>query len=201
MKQKLLILLAVLALTTNATAKIKLGLRGGANITHMSFSGDVMSAKNRTGFCLGPTMKIGLPLGFDIDVSALYNQWEADPEIYYDGACQITDTKGPSLRRKELAVPINLRKGFGLGDMASVFLFAGPQFAWRLGNGNIEEYGLVWDDSSISLNLGLGAMLIKCLELKAGYNVPLGHNGSLDGGSRRIDTKAGGWQIGAAIYF
>lgn len=199
MRKTLLALLLLLPLAS--PAKIKLGIRGGANITHFSFSGDVMDARNRTGFFLGPTMKIGLPAGLDIDISALYNQWEADPEIYYSGSCQITETKGPVFRRKEIAVPLNLRKGFGLGDKASLFLFAGPQVAWRLGKSEISEYTFRWKDSSLSLNMGFGAMLLGNLEIKANYNLALNRSGEFYDLSRDISAKSGGWQIGLAVYF
>ena len=42
-----------------------------------------ISGISKTGFYLGPTLKLGLPLGFDIDASLLYNQLEADPRYLY----------------------------------------------------------------------------------------------------------------------
>ena len=70
----MLIACAILMSAVTADAKVKFGIRGGVNITEMSFSSDVFEGKNRNGFYLGPTIKIGLPLGFDIDASAIYNQ-------------------------------------------------------------------------------------------------------------------------------
>ena len=202
MKKFFIILSVMLMTAVAAEAKIKFGVRAGANITEMSFSTDVLDAKNRTGFYLGPTVKIGLPLGFDVDASVIYNQWEADTEIYSDN-----NTKAPNLKRKALSLPLNLRKGFGLGDKASVFVFAGPQFSYNIGDKKIKEIDWEWKTTDISINVGVGAMLLNFLEVKANYNIPCGKTGefkvgeAVDGVYDTLRGKTGGWQIGAAVYF
>lgn len=195
---------------TAADAKIKIGLRGGLNVTNMTFNQELLDANNRTGFYLGPTIKVDLPLGVDIDVSLLYNQFEADSELYVEpgGGKFDYDDKFPSLKRKTLALPINIRKGFGFGDSFDVFVFAGPQFDFNLG-GDLEKYHLNWEwrSSAFSINLGAGMMLMNHLEARVNYNIACGTAGefkakeALDAVGDAVTGKTGGWQIGLAYYF
>lgn len=203
--RKTIIALALLLATVSASAGIKFGIRGGVNVTNVSIA-DIPGI-SKTGFYLGPTLKLGLPLGFDIDASLLYNQLEADPDIYvtqadYPTVHQADDPtgdKGPNLKRKAISIPLNLRKGFGFGDNASIFLFAGPQISWNIGDKSITEYNYKWKSADISVNAGVGVMLLKRIEVKANYTFPCSSAGKSEGGEP-YDWKLKGWQIGMAIY-
>lgn len=203
--RKTIIALALLLATVSASAGIKFGIRGGVNVTNVSIA-DV-SGISKTGFYLGPTLKLGLPLGFDIDASLLYNQLEADPDIYVTQADYPTlhqadyptADKGPNIKRKAISIPLNLRKGFGFGDNASIFLFAGPQISWNIGDKSITEYNYKWKSADISVNAGVGVMLLKRIEVKANYTFPCSSAGKSEGGEP-YDWKLKGWQIGMAIY-
>ena len=74
------IIAAVALLTaTSAQAQIKFGLKGGLNVTNMSFSQDVVGKSNRTGFFVGPMVKVTIPLaGLGLDAGVLYDQREAE---------------------------------------------------------------------------------------------------------------------------
>lgn len=192
MKKFIIISIVMLAFAAGSQAKIKFGLRGGVNITDMSLSSSVLDASNRTGFYIGPTVKIGLPLGFDIDASAVYDQRKG----------KIMDIEGDesiSMTSKNIAIPLNIRKGFGLGDKASVFIFAGPQFAFRVGDEKVADWTM--KSSQFSVNVGLGAMLLNHLELKANYNIPCGKTAEAGIDDAIGNVKAGAWQIGLAVYF
>lgn len=198
MKKYIFLLVAIVCFSINSEAKVKFGLRGGANITKMSFNNDVINSKNTNGFYIGPTVKIGLPLGFDIDGSIVYNQWKVETDVFNANNTPI------ELKHKAIDIPLNLRKGFGLGDKASVFLFAGPQFSFNIGNKDLHDIDWTWKDSDISINLGVGAMLLNHIEVKANYNIPCGKTGSFNVENavvKNISGKKKGWQIGAAIYF
>lgn len=203
--RKTIIALALLLATVSASAGIKFGIRGGVNVTNVSIAD--ISGISKTGFYLGPTLKLGLPLGFDIDASLLYNQLEADPDIYvtqadYPTVHQADDPtgyKGPNIKRKAISIPLNLRKGFGFGDNASIFLFAGPQISWNIGDKSITEYNYKWKSADISVNAGVGVMLLKRIEVKANYTFPCSSAGKSEGGEP-YDWKLKGWQIGMAIY-
>ncbi len=50
------------ALSVNAQS-IKLGIKGGLDLTDMTLSKDDFSSSNRTGFFIGPTVKLSTGTG------------------------------------------------------------------------------------------------------------------------------------------
>lgn len=202
--KKIFMLLAMIVTMTaanNASAQIKFGLKGGVNVTDMSLNSSVFDASNRTGFFVGPTIKVQLPLvGLGIDASALYDQREA--KIKVDN----TTTK-ETLRSQAINVPINLRYGWGLSSMANIFLFAGPQFGFNVGDKDqkITESS-TWSvkNSNFSLNFGAGVTLLSHLQLTANYNVVCGKtsDASIEQlTNKEVRSRANAWQIALAYYF
>ena len=119
--------IVMLLAATSAQAQIKFGLKGGLNVTDMSLSKEVFNADNQAGFFIGPTVKFSLPLiGLGIDAAALYDQRQAKVkgEVGYEQIYR----EERSLDSKYINIPINLRYGIGLGSVASLNFFAGPQF-------------------------------------------------------------------------
>ena len=55
-------LVAAMLFAANANAQIKFGLKGGLNVTNMTFTKDIFDASNKTGFFIGPMVKVSLPL-------------------------------------------------------------------------------------------------------------------------------------------
>ena len=203
--KKILTLLAVavaLLTTVPAQAQVKFGLKGGVNVTNMSFSSDVLDATNRAGFFIGPTVKFTLPIvGLGVDASALYDQREGKAKISSDKAEVESDN---TIKQQQVVIPINLRYGVGLGSTASVFFFAGPQFGFNVGDKTQTLYEQVAD---WRLN-----MLMSHLQLSANYNIACGHTGDVELKSTAADalsqiagfkkgSRANAWQIGLAYYF
>lgn len=216
--RKLLITAFAIIASLTATAQIttKIGVHGGLNLTKMKISSDVLNADNDEGFYIGPTIKFGLPFGFDIDVAALYDQRSFKAEI--DENVVEGDIEKTSMKKKSIDLQANLRKGFGLGDKASIFVFAGPQFAFNIGNKDalkLDTYREIkWKDNDVSINLGIGVMLLNNLEIKTNYNIACGKAGEVKmseiGNSTLPDAlkdawngnlKSNAWQIGATLYF
>ncbi len=197
MKKFYVILVAVaLMFTSEAKAQIDFGLKGGVNVTDLSLSNEVFETSNRTGFYIGPTVKFTIPIiGLGIDASALYDYRSAKLD---DNGYEET------VKQQQIAIPINLRYGFGLGDLASLFIFAGPQFGFNVGS-DIEGDGWDWEwkDSNISVNVGLGVMLVNHLQINANYNIACGKTGEFNFGNavKKYDGKYNSWQIGLAYYF
>jgi len=203
--------LALLALSTffatDAAAQVKFGLKGGLNVTSMSFSKDVLDASNRAGFFIGPTVQFSLPIvGLGVDVSALYDQREA--KLKYSGV------ETETLKTQAINIPVNLRYGIGLGSLASLYFFAGPQFGFNVGDksqsicNNVAEWRL--RSSNFSVNLGAGLMLVNHLQVSANYNIACGKTGdvNLSGvagevfeGISKSDARTNAWQIALAYYF
>lgn len=190
----IVLFVAALFVATPSQAQIKLGLKGGLNVTDMSFSKDVADVSNRTGFFIGPTVKFTLPvLGLGVDAAALYDQREAKVK----GA----DEK---IKQQAINIPINLRYSIGLGSLASVYLAAGPQFGFNVGDKSIKEIDWKWKDSNFSVNVGAGVSVIKHIEVGANYNIVCGKSGEvtvLDGAKSLIRGRSNAWQIYAAYYF
>lgn len=201
----LLVMIVTMTAANNASAQIKFGLKGGVNVTDMSLNSSVFDASNRTGFFVGPTIKVQLPLvGLGIDASALYDQREAKIKVGN------TTTK-ETLRSQAINVPINLRYGWGLSSMANIFLFAGPQFGFNVGDKDqkIDEKS-TWSvkNSNFSLNFGAGVTLLSHLQLTANYNVVCGKtsDATITEGieqltNKEVRSRANAWQIALAYYF
>ena len=201
----LVLLLTAMTLSLQAQG-VKFGLKGGLNISKMSLNKDVIKSDNQTGFYVGPTVKISLPLSFGLDIAALYDQRSADVETgtsVASGSSQTTPATGTEkITQKTLSIPVNLRYNIGLGGSAGIYLAAGPQFGFPVGdkvyNTKVGEYRL--KDANLSINFGAGVYLLKHLEIGFTYNLAAGKSGEFSGWND-VDTHNNAWQIGAAIYF
>ena len=191
------IVFAVALVAATPAHAINWGIKGGYNITNMSFSSDVIKDDNKTGFFIGPTVKFAIPLvGLGFDAAAFYDQRDAE-------------MNDKTISQKSINIPVNLRYNIGLGSIASVYFAAGPQFSFNIGNKN---YGLEnsnsfkFKDSNLSVNLGAGVSLISHLEIGFCYNIAMGKTGEAswtDAASKlyKKDAKSNAWQVSAAYYF
>ena len=135
MKKILMLLFAAVALSLPSQAQVKFGLKGGLNLTNLSLSESIgNNLKSKEGFHIGPTVKIGLPVpGLSVDASALYDQRSAKVSVTRGvSGAEVEST----LKSQSLQVPINIRYAVGLGSVANLFAFAGPQFGFNLGDKN-----------------------------------------------------------------
>jgi len=203
MKKVLSLIALLIAMTLSLQAQgVKFGLKGGLNITKMSLSKDVFSSDNRAGFYVGSSLKVSLPLGFGVDIAALYDQRSADIEPQSGASQSTTATGDEKITQKSLNIPVNLRYNIGLGSLASIYLAAGPQFGFPVGdkvyNTKVGEYRL--KDANLSVNFGAGLSLMKHLEIGFTYNLAAGKSGEFSG-LNDIDTHNNAWQIGLAYYF
>lgn len=201
--------LAVMMSALPAKAQFGYGLRGGLNLTSMSFSSSDLNSSNRAGFFVGPTVKFTVPIiGVGVDVSALYDQRSS-----------VLNDK--TVTEKNVFVPINVRYQYGLGSLASVFVKAGPQVGWNVGDKTYEfnsktvsnlKQQFTLKNSNMSLNIGVGATVFKHLELGLTYNIVLGKTGEVSyfdavtavGGevlSKKENIRTNAWQLNLAYYF
>ena len=201
---------AMLFSANSAEAQVKFGIKGGLNVTSMSLDSKVLDAENRAGFFIGPTLKFTLPVvGLGIDASALYDQREAKAKAEVEGAEVESNFKTQSVN-----IPMNVRYGFGLGSTASIFLFAGPQFGFNVGDKNQSIFKDMGEwrlkSSTFSVNVGVGAMLLSHLQLSANYNIACGKTGDMTVSKALGETgqnlfskngRTNAWQIGLAYYF
>lgn len=204
----LVFLVAAMMFATSANAQVKFGLKGGLNVTSMSFSEDVFDASNKTGFFVGPMVKVTVPIvGLSFDAAALYDQKEADVKYNIDGELGKT-----TVRQKSINIPVNVRYGFGLSSLANAFLFAGPQWGINVGDKNFnwnETSSYSLKKSNFSVNVGAGVTLLSHLQISANYNIACGKSADASL-SKAVDavTNAGkdkshnnSWQIALGYWF
>lgn len=209
MKKILTLIVMAVAFAMPSQAQVKFGVQAGLNLTNISdFSLDAAGVENaiqsKAGFFIGPTIKFTLPIvGLGIDAAALYDQREAK-------------TNDGTIKSQSIQIPINVRYGLGLGSLAEVFAFAGPQFGFNIGDKNKtwtdyknNAYDWTLKSSNISANVGIGATIMSKLQLKVNYNIALGKTGDIevkDGTNAAWDVvtgkaKANAWQVSASYFF
>lgn len=211
MKKIFTIMLMAVAMAMPSQAQTQFGLKGGLNLTKMTVNNNTVEDmfKNKAGFFIGPTVKFTLPIvGLGIDAAVLYDQREADIEV----SNMSGGTETEKIKEQSIQIPVNVRYAFGLGGSASIFIFAGPQFGFNVGDKYKDLFGATeWTfrSSNVSANVGLGVMAMNHLQLSVNYNIALGKTGEVDvksGAQSAWDTvigkaKANSWQIALAYYF
>lgn len=197
----MLVVLAFAMTVTTQAQGLKFGVKAGLNITKMSFSKDVVSSDNKAGFFVGPTVKLSLPMGFGVDIAALYDERSADV-TGVGSTTSYSTASTETIKQKSLNVPVNLRYNIGLSSMAGFYLAAGPQFGFPVADKVLKtefgEYRL--KDANLSINFGAGLYLMDHLEVGFTYNLAAGKSGEFKDWND-VDTHNNAWQISAAYYF
>ena len=207
MKKILTLIALVVAFAAPSQAQFKFGVQAGLNMTNVSVKSaidDPMDAvKSRAGFFIGPTVKFTLPIvGLGLDAAALYDQREGK-------------AGNETVKSSSIQIPINVRYGIGLGSLAEIFAFAGPQFGFNLGGKKTfkemgEEVGnWTLKSSNLSANLGIGATVLNHLQAKINYNFALGKTGEMKEVSEDVagamqtigSAKFSAWQVSVAYLF
>lgn len=184
------VMVAALFAAVPAQAQFSWGVKGGVNLVNNDFSAlkgmankdQIMNSDNYTGFFIGPKAELRVPiLGFGIEAAALYSQ----------KGMSIGDNE--TFKQNSFQIPLNIKYSFGLGNIANVFIAAGPEFGFNVGEtskifnnvkfdqvtnttaGDIQAY--VLEKSTLSINVGLGATLLSHLQVAVNYNMPWGKTG------------------------
>lgn len=201
MKKIVTFIVFLAAMTTTADAQgIKFGIKGGLNITKVTFSKDIVASDNKTGFFVGPSLKLSLPMGFAADIAALYDERSAD---LITGQTSVpTGDETAKVKQKSIQIPVNLRYNIGLSSLAGIYLAAGPQFGFPVADKVFKtEFGdYRLKDANLSINFGAGIFLMDHLEVGFTYNLAAGKSGEFKDWND-VDTHNNAWQISAAYYF
>lgn len=220
MKKKIGILLFIIGLVSinSAQAQIKLGIKGGLNISKVDVSNLESNIKldNMNGFFVGPMIDINIPIiGLGVDGSLLYSE-KGTKITNTDGGLNVTN------KQRFIEIPLNLKYSIGLGSMASVFVAAGPSFAFNVKSDNIGndiiniskkgtasiENAVDTKKAEVSMNIGGGVKLLRHLQIGVNYNMPLsdavkGYITNIGGinSNTLISGKTKGWQMSVAYLF
>jgi len=193
MKRLFAFFLLAVALAIPSQAQVKFGVKGGLNMANMSIKNIDESISSKSGFFVGPTVKFTLPvIGLGMDAAILYDQRE--------GKLKNSDVK---VKQQTVQIPLNVRFGFGLGSTASIYLFAGPQFGFNVGDSEKKYNVADWSvkTAHISANAGLGVMLLQHLQVSANYNFALSKSAEVTVNGVTGKVKNNAWQIGVAYFF
>ena len=96
-----------------AEAQVRFGVKGGINLTNLSFEKDnYYNIGNKAGFHIGPTLMYSLPIkGLGLDAAVMYDQRSGSAEAdIIDGRIYPT-----TIKRQQIVVPVNVRYDFGQG--------------------------------------------------------------------------------------
>ena len=197
----LVVLLSAMTMAVQAQG-VKFGVKGGLDIQDMKFDESVFNTDNKLGWFVGPTLQISLPIGgLGVDIAGLYDQKE-------------TKVNGESIKQQSILVPLNARLKLGIGSSAGLYVAAGPQFSFNIGDDEFKwtdkdsrENTFQLKKSAFSVNLGAGIYFSDHLEIGFAYNIALGSTAdatwkaATDAALHPDDTKPKSWQISAAYYF
>jgi hypothetical protein len=177
MKKALVVCSLALLSFIPASAQFSWGLRGGLNLVNNDITAvSEESATNKdsyTGFFFGPMAELQIPIiGLGVDASVYYSQ----------KGLEVTDEE--TMKNQSIAIPVSLKYSFGLGNFAAVFVAAGPEFDYKIGDLNCEfqdgedvkEFAL--EQSTWSINIGAGVKLLNHIQAGVNYNIPVSKEGA-----------------------
>lgn len=186
-----------LLMAVPAQAQLHFGVKGGLNLSKISFSSSDLKGDNKTGWFIGPMAEFTVPIiGVGVDVAALYSQTELGVEEEYA-------TENAKL--KTIEIPVNLKWSFGLGSLAGIYVAAGPQFGFNIGNKkSFMDYEL--KKNNTSFNVGAGLKLIRHLQIGVNYNFALSSTAeytepTVGGPVHTVKAKNNTWQASLAYIF
>ena len=184
--RRIVLLLGILSAflsVTESCAQIKLGVKGGLNLSDVvimdtwrgslggSEKDQSISISNREGFFIGPTVLLNTPLRrMEIDASLLFDQRGVETMsigLLGGRAYKTTTTQ------RQLVLPVNTRYNLITGRGASLFVFAGPQLGINIGKreNELDNGVFVFNKASFSINAGAGLLIARHIQISANYNI------------------------------
>lgn len=209
MKKSILLMFLgmVLGCANVANAQVKLGVKAGMNFSSLKLGDNMYNANNKAGYFFGPMVKVTVPLiGLSFDAAALYDKKEADLKYADDvvggnlNACQ-------HIKQQYIDIPINVRYGVGLGSLANIFVFAGPQWGINVGDKNFKwnstsSYSL--KKATFSVNVGAGVTILKHLQGSVNYNIECNKSGEMNyeqNSGQAWKGRNNTWQVSLGYWF
>ena len=207
-KHTLILCLGVLLGMTafsSAEAQFYWGLRAGADFSKFPTTADQFKSDYYTGFHVGPTVEMKLPLRFSVDASLLFSQKNV-------GITSMEKTEVKDiLKTNYVVVPVNAKFDLVSLPGADVMVIAGPQFNFMLNNNleDLKDLNTLRETeakkASVGVNVGLGVRVLKMLQISALYNATLSDDykfTSLNQTTQDVfNAKTNSFVIQAAVLF
>lgn len=207
-KHTLILCLGVLLGMTafgSAEAQFHWGVRAGADFSKFPTTADQFKSDYYTGFHVGPTVEMKLPLRFSVDASLLFSQKNV-------GITSMEKTEVKDiLKTNYFVVPVNAKFDLVSLPGADVMVIAGPQFNFMLNNNleDLKDLNTLRETeakkASVGVNVGLGVRVLKMLQISALYNATLSDDykfTSLNQTTQDVfNAKTNSFVIQAAVLF
>ncbi len=194
-------LVAALFLAIPANAQFKIGPKVGVNISTLSLGGDLsknFQSSNISSFTGGVMAEFMVPIiGVGIDASVMYTRKGSDLKEITTGASEKQHTD-------YVEIPINLKYKFSLpvvGSFMSPFVYAGPSFAFRVGDNFADQYKNKSFETAI--NVGIGLEFFSHLQIAGQYGWGLGKAMEFENDvlNSTLNGKSRAWTVTAAYLF
>ena len=170
----LAILIFVIAVSSNAQAGFRLGVKGGANLTKIS--GQAFNDSYRLGYQLGGFAEIDFSKGFGIQPELL---WSESNTRTASGTSPIyTNLNGnQDIKLDYLTIPILLR----LNVSNMVTLHVGPQYGILINNNNtvIQNGGNAFKNGDFAMVAGI-QLNLSAFRIYGRYNIGLDNINDID---------------------
>lgn len=206
-----ILLTLTLFAVTPVAAQFNWGIKAGVNSAERpSNLGELKSAaKGEAGWFVGPMAKVTLPIvGLGVEANLLYSQTN-------------TEVGGETIKSKCVDLPVYLRYELSLpavNKFLEPFIAAGPQWSWNVGDKTYSIADMIPDggqqalseytlrSSNLSLNLGLGAVVLDHVQLHVNYNIALGSTSEYSEPTQAAlnfatKSKTNTWQFSLAYIF
>lgn len=189
----------------SAEAQFHWGVRAGADFSKFPTTADQFKSDYYTGFHVGPTVEMKLPLRFSVDASLLFSQKNV-------GITSMEKTEVKDiLKTNYFVVPVNAKFDLVSLPGADVMVIAGPQFNFMLNNNleDLKDLNALRETeakkASVGVNVGLGVRVLKMLQISALYNATLSDDykfTSLNQTTKDVfNAKTNSFVIQAAVLF
>ena len=169
-----------------ANAQFCWGIKGGVNMANNDLLAlkemtvkEAANLDNYVGFFIGPKAELRIPiLGLGVEAAALYSQkgmFVGDSDTF---------------KQNSLLIPLNVKCAFGWGNIANLFVAAGPELGFNVGETTKIFNNVTWNDvtgvakgdisayvmekSTLSFNVGVGVTLLNHLQIGLNYTMPWG---------------------------
>lgn len=194
-------LVAALFLAIPANAQFKIGPKVGVNISTLSLGGDLsknFKSSNISSFTGGVMAEFMVPIiGVGIDASVMYTRKGSDLK-------EITTESTAKQHTDYVEIPINLKYKFSLpvvGSFMSPFVYAGPSFAFRVGDNLADQYKNKSFETAI--NVGIGLEFFNHLQIAGQYGWGLGKAMEFENDvlNSTLNGKSRAWTVTAAYLF
>ncbi|MDR3217451.1 MAG: PorT family protein [Dysgonamonadaceae bacterium] len=165
----LMMMVAVLGITTTSAQGVKFGVTAGLNVS--TISGDIENAKYKAGFQAGVLADLGITENFSIIPELLFSQKGGKNE-FEEEILGVEVAATSTITLNYLTIPVNAAYKFNLGQNQKFLIFAGPYVGYGLST----SVGVEVDGTSVetdAVKFGSGDEEIKALDF--GVNVGVGY--------------------------